>query len=877
MPVAIRHALVAALGIAFLATVPISSAAAQQSANAAPPAGAGVTVIIPDSLVNAPRTLSELLRDYAPAAAVQRSTGGIGASAFVSLRDASAVRGDDPLVVIDGIRQVSYRVSLDTLARRAPSILDDIMLDDVARIEILPGVAAAASYGDDGQRGAIVVTTRAPGSGRPVLRASISTSAADDEGGYARNLSRVTATGTPCAYYSEALGYCTATATTRYTPLLDRSPFRAQQQVRAHLGASGGLGSLGYVVALGGERGAGTMAFDAADRTVASLRLRLPVGSLVRIGLASFATERGISFSSQRDYSVLGWGVGGGPLDCSAATPCGADSSSGGYRLPLDWLEQNQPRRRIGHLGSALTVDVDPTPALALQTSVTADMLRDEESLRDSPPPGYGAAGRRITADERNWRVGGAETARLTTRVGAAVATTMLALRADAERGRSEASTAVDAPQGSFPGGTYTTASMGSALFRNRVSTSLDERIAWGEQAAVGFGAIRTTTAFRRSPHPAPTVDPHVDAMYQLVPATAPLGMLGSLRLRAAWAQASGHDERMFSDPRIFAYIRPQPFPIGGGGAEPVPADRPDRSAELEGGFDATFPLASSRLSVTGFRRNETIRKLLPLLAAGRSADAALERKVSGGELVAEATPIEVPAARLHLRAQLAVSRDRVSSTGISWLNMSVAPAVALALADGESWAAWRLQRTGWNDANGNGRIEFNEITASNPTTGGRSRPSRVASLASDLDFARSLTLSAVVDHAGGFDLYDASAAQQCGRGVCAALNDPGASLADQGRAVAMAGGWGGAGFVVPGDATRLREVSLAWRSPRAATLLHATTLRVTLSAYDLASWTRSKGVHPETDAATLGVPSDLRSIVQPVPRTFTLRVALGL
>jgi outer membrane cobalamin receptor len=188
------RALSAALVIAAIAT----RASAQEpqepaTPNLASPAGADVVVIIPDSLASAPRTLSELLHDYAPAASVNRSTGALGASAFVSLRDASVVRGDDPLVVIDGIRQVAYRASLDILDRRPPSVLDDIMVDDIAKVEILNGPAAAAEYGYDGQRGAIVVTTRQPGTGAGRFKASVTTSAVNDNSDYTRNLARVAA------------------------------------------------------------------------------------------------------------------------------------------------------------------------------------------------------------------------------------------------------------------------------------------------------------------------------------------------------------------------------------------------------------------------------------------------------------------------------------------------------------------------------------------------------------------------------------------------------------------------------------------------------------------------------------------------------------
>lgn len=875
MSVPARARSIRVLLVTMLAALHATTAFAQdasRSPNPAPPAGADVIVIIPDSLESAPRTVSELLRDYVPSAAVNRATGAIGASAFVSLRDAAAVRGGDPLVVVDGIRQVSARVSLDTLDRRPSSILDDMMVEDIARIEILPGPAAAASYGHDGAMGAIVITTRVAGSGHPVFSASVTTSGADADANYARNLSRTSANGFACPYFSEALGSCTATATTSYTPILDRSPFRSAQQLRAHLGAIGGLGPLGYAASLGFERGNGTMEADAADRTVASLRLRMEISPSVRIGLSSFASGRGITFPTRGDYSLLANGIGGGPLDCSPATPCGVDSSSGGYGYPITWLEQNQPHRRIGHLSNALTVDADPRANLSLRTSVTADMLRDLESLRDSSPPGGYARIEQITADERSWRVDAAEEARLTGRIAGALATTLLSVRFNADRGRSGSKKAAFAP---VYGSTQVVSSISTTdawLFEDYFSQSLDERLAWGERGALDIGILRTTTDFNQGARPPATIDPHADAMYQLVAPAAPLGALQSLRLRTAWGRTSGQSFWAVNNPNLF--LTGVTTPYGGYGYGYAPGSRPhspaERSTELEGGVDAAFAPASSRLSITAFRRDERLDYLAPLgIPTGR--------RITGGELRAETTPIERPGLRLHLRGQLAVSHDRLDSNPAApTLVFAFGPGVSLAAAPGQSWAAWRMQPANWNDTNGNGRIEVDELTPGDISVQGRSRPSNVALLASDLELLRSFTVSAVVDHVGGFDLFDAAAAQQCWRRVCPALNDPNASLAAQARAVAVAGGPGGAGFIVPGDETSLRELSLSWRSPRTATMMHATTLRITLSAYDLAHWTRSKGLHPETDGPAPGLNADLWSIVQPVPRTFALRVALG-
>lgn len=659
----------AAMTALFIALAPVE-AAAQQGALLAPPAGAGVIVILPDSLEPRPRTLSELLRDYVPSASVQRPTGALGASAVVSLRDASVIRGDDPLVVVDGIRQVSYRAAFEPFDRRPPSILDDIPLDDVERIEILAGPAAAASYGYDGQRGAIVITTRSPGAGRPVIRASITASTADAHADYTRNLSRVTATGTSCPYFAEASGNCTATGTSRYTPLLDHGPFRSGQQGSAHLGATGGLGRLGYSAALGFGRGIGTLDANAADRTSASLRLGMPLSGIVHIELASFATERGISDGRA---ALFQRGVGGGPLDCSRATPCGADSTSNGYRFAsFAYLNGRGPHRRIGHLSEALAIDVAPRSNLSLRTSATADMLRDKSSLLDSITYSLGTSYRQICANERNWRVGGSQEARLTTHVGAAIATTSLSVRFDAERSRDEIVTISRACAPPSYGNSIAGASSGSFLRRDRVATSFDQRFAWGDRAALGLGAMRTTTKWWKDyASLAPVIDPHADAMYQLVPAASPLGMLTSLRLRTAYGRTSGHDARPFSAPSDIGPFPLTPLPVA---PFPIPRFQPDRSTELEAGFDAAFSPASTRLSVTAFRRRETIRGLTWIIRRSGDVNGAVTRRVAGGEIVAETTPIRLAGARLHLRGQLSLTHDRVSGWPITELLAVAAP-----------------------------------------------------------------------------------------------------------------------------------------------------------------------------------------------------------
>jgi hypothetical protein len=100
------------------------------------------------------------------------------------------------------------------------------------------------------------------------------------------------------------------------------------------------------------------------------------------------------------------------------------------------------------------------------------------------------------------------------------------------------------------------------------------------------------------------------------------------------------------------------------------------------------------------------------------------------------------------------------------------------------------------------------EITAATDSVYlGSSIPTREAGLATSLTVFRRLTFSAQLDYHGGFTTLNETAAFRCGVGTCAALYDPGASVAEQTRAVYEFGE--GPGFLERADFTRLREVGV--------------------------------------------------------------------
>ena len=85
-------------------------------------------------------------------------------------------------------------------------------------------------------------------------------------------------------------------------------------------------------------------------------------------------------------------------------------------------------------------------------------------------------------------------------------------------------------------------------------------------------------------------------------------------------------------------------------------------------------------------------------------------------------------------------------------------------------------------------------------------------------------------------------------------------------------------GFFQTGEFIKLREVSAQYTLPQTlAASMHARSASFTLSARNVAKWTRYRGVDPENDfTATTGgdAPSDFQSFGSPT--YFILRLTLG-
>jgi TonB-dependent SusC/RagA subfamily outer membrane receptor len=105
-------------------------------------------------------------------AQIERNSGAPGGGYSIHLRGVNTILGvSDPLVVVDGsvISNVTIPTGAAAILRggvaseNAPGRLADLNPNDIERIELLRGAAAAAQYGSRASNGVIVITTKRGG------------------------------------------------------------------------------------------------------------------------------------------------------------------------------------------------------------------------------------------------------------------------------------------------------------------------------------------------------------------------------------------------------------------------------------------------------------------------------------------------------------------------------------------------------------------------------------------------------------------------------------------------------------------------------------------------------------------------------------------
>ena len=818
------------------ATVPVSLHAGAPAYTV----GADVATILAEEIrESSAATLSELLEACVAGLSVLRQSGTTADASRIQTRGiVSSIFATNPLIVVDGVpaRLAQPSVAGGHTARMAR--LDDIRPEEVERIDILRGPAAAALYGPGSAAGVIVITTNRAQSGPLRYHGRIDAGVLRDRTDYPANYSMSginPATGQPasrCAVSDQALQRCVVDHLNQWSPLEQASPFRTGQDLGISGGVDGAIARTGIAMTLG-----------ATSRRTTGLT---PDDQTTRSGLHtdfSRAIGRSATTSATLTYDRGHITLPSDIIESGMLGTATNDANHGYQNAP----GQSSAGGNIEHVGFSLRGAWEAKPWLMLSASGGRERAVSTEAWSQGTVS-YSALNRQVSG---NVGMSAAATSRLR-------GIDLLSIVSyDEQRAR-----VIEASRSMSGSLLFATES----LFTRQPyrGASLQERVSVADSLFVNLGATWDATGVVR--HAQRTPFYQADAAW-LVP---PIRGWHGLRLRAAMGVAAA-DATLRPD-EVLAQA-PPPFP------PPRSLLDKERTRQTEVGLDA--PLFRGSVSLTAFR-SRTEHVYLPAVFAFP----ALTREVllstngsmrsAGVELSATSRLISVKSVRWDAAVSVSTVHDKVG-TGFpqAYFHESL-------LEPGRSLHGIWGTGFSYRDVNGDGMIDTTEVTTKDTLHYvGASSPTVAASLHSDLHLGR-WTLGATLDHRGGYKHINLLEFLRCSLAICRGQEDPHAPLEEQARASAAmkfrASGRGASPTLFLDDASflRLREVALRWsgraRADGRSRLLDR--FGVALIAKDVALWTRYRGLDPEISDPSLTPGAELSEA--PFPMRVLLRVELA-
>jgi TonB-linked SusC/RagA family outer membrane protein len=318
---------------------------------------------------------------------------------------------------------------------------------------------------------------------------------------------------------------------------------------------------------------------------------------------------------------------------------------------------------------------------------------------------------------------------------------------------------------------------------------------------------------------------------------------------------------------------------------------KPERSTELEVGFDGSFFDNRFTTELTYFdkkSRDALISRILPP-SLGTGATSRFENlgevRNWGFELLVNAVLVQKRNFGWDITLNGSSNDNELVSLG------DVPEIIGTTQSQRKGYPLygwWSRALTGYEDKDGNGIISYNadpalsEITVTDTAVfHGYPLPKLEFAVSNGIDlFNRRVRISGMIDYKGGHLVYNNSERIRCAsRFNCEGLINPDAPLFEQARTVMVREhpSRSVAGFFEDGDFLRFRELSVTFNAPEqwAAKLFRGRSIVATLAARNIGMiWTNFLGTDPEAFGTTGDAPSSFQAFAPPT--YISLRFNLG-
>lgn len=840
------------------------------------------------------QNVSQLLTGKVAGVDVATTGGTVGSGSRIRIRGANSLSlNNDPLLIVDGVRYNNQFAGIG-VGGQIPSSFNDIQPEDIADIQILKGPAAAAQYGTAAANGVIQITTKHGANTKARWTGYAEGGTIRDVTDYPSNFHQVGTTKagartTSCTLDSQTLGNCTPNpdSLVSYNPLYASGALINGHHGGYGLSVNGGTDAVNYYVSGNYAKDQGVFAVD-QDQTAsgrANLSAVLTPQFNVQIG-SSYLTNH--IRLPQNDNNTLG-------VVSAALLGSAFPNAAFGYlngQTPQTLYAINT-RQDVQRYGSTINSTYTPLSWLTATGVFGLDYVNrwDHEVL----PPNIVTFGSDLQGNATsnptsiyNYTTNGTISARWAPRDNLKTTTSAgFAFSKELIQGTTAFGAGLLGGTGSLAGASARFA-VGSINTDNKTIGGLvSEEVAYADRVFL-TGSVRTdqNSAFGQNfghiTYPSVSLSWVVDEQ-SWFPKTS---LFNSLRLRAANGRSGQRPN--FRD--AITYFNEQTVTVSGAdvpgivvGGTGNPNLKPERSTETEFGFDAGFFEQHLGLQVTHYhKRTDDLLVAVPLAPSlGLTATqfqnlgAVLN---TGWEYVANVKVLDAKRVQFDFFVNASTDDNKLLTLGLLPTGKPV-PAIVVNSDQqhrvGYALGSYWLKPMSFKDANGDGIISRSEITVGDTAVYlGSIFPKTNFSVTPTLTVFDWLRFSALVDHKGGYKLFDNTARFRCAFGNCQAASDKNASLADQAASIAATSLGTDAGYVENASFTKLRELSVTFiASQRVAHAFHARGLDLTIAGRNLHTWTNYKGFDPEVNSTAGANFSTSDFLTIPPARTWTARV----
>jgi len=837
----------------------------------------------------APVNAADLLNSRVPGVEVMQSGGTTGTGSRIRIRGATSLSlRNEPIIVVDGVRIDNVPNAdggLGASGGQAPSRLNDLNPEDWESVEVVKGPSAAALYGTDAANGVIQIRTKQGRPGPTKWTASSEGGTLNDETNWPTNYFAHD-TGGGCYPSFIAIGACASTVAQvvidSFNPLKQRSPFR--QGVRQHYGlsASGGNEITTFYVSGDFQREKGI--FESNDLRKTSLRanLRDQVSRLMDLAISTayVSSDLALPQNDNNSFGILPSGLLGG-TDSTV-------NEGYGFLTPQQ-AEAVRAGQRIERFTGGLNLTFRPWSFLSMRGTAGYDVTNQGDTFLNPPNVNpFDVDGQAFTysAQVRAYTANLATTA--TFRLSPEVASnTTVGLQFNKN--------VFDQVRASGRKIVVGTSGVAGVVFAS-VGDSVAPQVTLGgyveEQVGVRdrlflTGALRADKNSAFGTNFGNIVYPKLSGSWVISeePFFPRMGWLSSLRLRAAWGKAGRApgtlDAERFAVPVAVAASGTDLPGVTFGGVGNAGL-KPEQTQEVEAGFDADFVQQRVHFEATYY--DKTSKDALVAVPIAGSLGESFTRldnlgRVSnkGIELLITAQVINRPNLTWSVTASGWGNKNRVLATDTS--NTPIIFGLGGASQRHQvgyvAGGYWGKSYT-FADSNKDGLIDpFTEMTVDTADSfKGASVPTRGASFSTEVNFLQHFRLYGLLDGRWGNKLDNATEQFRCQFAICRGFNLAKSSLADQAAADAAVYYGLETGFFEDAGFLKLREVSLTYTAPGEwASRIGASTLSLTLTGRNLATWTNYRGADPEISQSGQFNFSVADFLSQPPVRYFLARV----